>query len=127
MKNLSFYIFLFIAVLTQHCSDKTSVITPNQFKGSDIQRIRAAVRAAEGTTHTVTIPARNANGSNLWLLDSAVLLPGNMTMILENCTLQLSDQCRDNMFRSANVGAGIRHPGWIRNLRPPDPQENVMA
>ena len=91
-------------------------ITPNQFKGSDIERIQAAVNAASGTTNTVTIPGRNNNGTNIWLIDSAILLPGNMTVILDNCTIQLSDQCRDNMFRSNNAGPGIEEPAQLENI-----------
>ena len=91
-------------------------ITPNQFEGSDIQRIQSAIDAAKGTTNKVIIPSRNFNGTNLWLLDSAILLPANMTVLLDNCTLQLSDQCRDNMFRSDNVGIGITNPEWNENI-----------
>ncbi|MCK5465849.1 MAG: hypothetical protein KAI95_22625, partial [Bacteroidales bacterium] len=72
-------------------------ITPNQFEGNDIHRIRSAIEAAKATTGKVVIPPVNSNGTNLWLLDSAILIPGNMTVILDNCTIQLSDQCRDNM------------------------------
>lgn len=91
-------------------------ITPNQFKGSDIERIQAAVNAAAGTTGTITIPGRNSNGTNIWLIDSAILLPGNMTVILDNCTIQLSDRCRDNMFRSNNAGPGIENPVQLGNI-----------
>ena len=91
-------------------------ITPNQFKGNDIQRIRSAIEAAKATTGKVVIPPVNSNGTNLWLLDSAILLPGNMTIILDNCTIQLSDQCRDNMFRSNNVRIGITDPVRIENI-----------
>ena len=91
-------------------------ITPNRYRGSDIRRIRLAIEKASTTTHKILIPARNANGTNIWLLDSAILVPGNMTIILENCTIQLSDQCRDNMFRSENVGTGITDPVRIGNI-----------
>lgn len=96
--------------------ESTGIISPNHFEGGDIQRIQAAVDKAAGTTGKVVIPANNSNGSGIWLLDSAILLPGNMTIILDNCTLQLSDQCRDNMFRSDNVGEGIRNPEWNHNI-----------
>jgi len=89
---------------------------PNQFRGSDIERIRAAVSAAKGTTNKVIIPAENYNNTNLWLIDSAILLPSNMTVILDNCTIQLSDSCRDNMFRSDNTGIGISSPIWNKNI-----------
>jgi hypothetical protein len=91
-------------------------ITPNQFKGSDIQRIRSAINAAKGKSNKVVIPSRNSNGSGFWLIDSAILLPGEMTVILDNCTIQLSDSCRDNMFRSDNVGEGIMNPEWLKDI-----------
>ena len=91
-------------------------VTPNDFKGSDTQRIQAAIDAARTTTHTVTIPQRNANGTNFWMIDEALRLPSEMTVILDNCTLQLSDACRDNMFRSDNVGIGIENPVWNHDI-----------
>ena len=59
------------------------------------------------------IPHYNSNGSYIWKVDKAILLPGNITVLLDNCTIQLSDSCRDNMFRSGNVGEGITSPGWL--------------
>ena len=97
-------------------SKPQSDITPNNFSGSDIARIQAAINAAKGTTNKVVIPKRNSNGTNCWKIDSAVLVPGNMTIILDNCIIQLSDQCRDNMFRSDNVGVGITNPEWNSDI-----------
>ena len=91
-------------------------ITPNSFTGSDIERIRAAIIVAKESTHKIVIPKRNSNGTNIWRIDSAILLPGNMTVILDNCVIQLSDNCRDNMFRSDNVGVGITKPQWNHNI-----------
>lgn len=91
-------------------------ISPNQFKGSDIQRIQAAINAAKGKTNLVVIPAVNSNGSRIWKIDQAILLPSDMTIMLDNCTIQLSDSCRDNMFRSDNVGIGVTSPAWNRNI-----------
>ncbi len=51
-----------------------------------------------------------------WLLDSAVLLPANTTVVLVNCTIKLSDKCRDNFFRSANCGMEIEFPEHIENI-----------
>src|SRR5690606_10631764 len=78
------------------------VPTPNDFTGSDTERIQAAIDAAKGTSGKVIIPADNANGTNLWEIDRAILLPSDMTVILDNCTLRLSDNSRDNLFRSDN-------------------------
>ena len=105
------------SVLFVGCSEQNmESITPNQFMGSDTQRIQAAVDKAAETTGRIVIPAFNSNGSGMWLLDSAILLPSNMTVILDNCTVQLSDRCRDNMFRSDNVGIGINNPDWNYNI-----------
>lgn len=91
-------------------------LTPNAFKGTDSERIQQAIEKAKGTTNMVRIPAINANGTTVWKIDEAILLPANMKIILDNCTLQLSDQCRDNMFRTDNVGAGISDPAWSENI-----------
>lgn len=107
-----FFLYTFAPALGQQAEE----ITPNHFSGTDSERIRQAVRAARGTTNLVRIPRQNANGTNIWKVDEAILLPGDMTIILDNCTIQLSDSCRDNMFRSDNVGAGIENPGWNKNI-----------
>lgn len=92
-------------------------ITPNQFKkGSDSDRIEAAIRQARKTSGVVVIPSLNANGSKIWTIDRAILLPSDITVMLDNCTIQLSDSCRDNMFRSDNVGIGITSPEWNKNI-----------
>lgn len=110
------YVLLSNSCSTQIENNSIVQINPNQFEGADIQRIQSAIDAAKGTTNKIVIPSRNANGTNAWLLDSAILLPGNMTVILDNCTLQLSDKCRDNMFRSNNVCIGITDPVWNKNI-----------
>lgn len=91
-------------------------LTPNNFAGSDIVRIQSAINAAKGTTNKVVIPKQNSNGTNYWKIDSSIVLPSGMTLILDNCTIQLSDQCRDNMFRSDNTGVGITNPKWNHNI-----------
>lgn len=110
------FLFLESCLQSNNKANLNKEITPNLFKGSDTQRIQAAVDAAAGTTGKIIIPAINSNGTNIWVLDSAILLPGNITIILDNCTLQLSNQCRDNMFRSDNVGVGITEPVWNKNI-----------
>ena len=111
-------IFSSVGVLAQDIQLRNyhTDITPNNFTGTDIQRIRAAIASAKGTTNKIVIPKRNSNGTNIWKIDSAILLPADMTVILDNCIIQLSDLCRDNMFRSDNVGIGITHPKWVQNI-----------
>jgi polygalacturonase len=122
MKPIYFLFSLYSFFLCQRTfaqdkyQENLTAITPNDFTGSDIERIRAAINAAKNTTRKIVIPQRNSNGTNLWKIDSAILLPGNMTVILDNCIIQLSDLCRDNMFRSDNVGIGITNPEWNYNI-----------
>ncbi len=65
------------------------------------------------------VPQRQSDAGperTFWLLDRAILLPENITVILQNCTIKLSDRCRDNFFRTANCGMGIEYPQRIRNI-----------
>jgi hypothetical protein len=87
-----------------------SFLSPNDFRGSHVERINQALRAAAGTGRRVVIPRWNRSGEgerDLWLLDSAILVPGDTVLELDNCRLKLSDRCRDNLIRSANCGLGI--------------------
>lgn len=89
------------------CENSCCNPTPNDFSGTDSERIAKAVAKASRTTGIVEIPQRNKRGGDVWLIDYAILLPSNITVILDNSTIKLSDKCRDNFFRSANCGLGI--------------------
>ena len=82
---------------------------PNHFKGTDSERIEQAVAAvkAQGGGTIVISRREDADGRDYWLLDRAILLDSNMTLVIDDCTLKLSDKCRDNFIRSANCGIGI--------------------
>lgn len=87
-------------------------VTPNEFYGTDSQRINQAIATAVQQGSIVRIPRINQHvgpnqPENLWLLDEAILLPSNITVELHDCNIKLSDKCRDNFFRSANCGIGI--------------------
>jgi len=86
----------------------SSIENPNQYDGTDAQRIQQAVDAAAAGNGYAVIPRTNKNNdSHIWLLDEAIRLPSNVTVELNGCHLKLSDRCRDNFFRSANCGIGI--------------------
>lgn len=113
--------FLAFSFIIQEVKAKSGVeisesVNPNSFEGTDTERIVQAIQEANGTSNLVRIPRVNDNGTNIWIIDSALLLPSNITIILDNCTLQLSDISRDNMFRSDNVGEGIENPKWNENI-----------
>ena len=95
--------------------------TPNRFSGTDSERIAQAVLAAKNCGGVVRIDARrphegDASDRTYWLLDEAILLPGDTTLILDNCTMKLSDRCRDNFIRSANAGPGIKKVTPVKNI-----------
>ncbi len=90
------------------CDDGCCNPNPNDFSGTDSERIQKAVNKAASTTGTVEISKINKRrGDNIYLIDSAILLPPNITVIIDNATIKLSDRARDNFFRSANCGFGI--------------------
>ena len=88
---------------------QTMGITPNEFKGTDSERIAQALAVLKKQGGgTLRIPRReDADGRNFWLIDEAILLDADTTLIIENCMIKLSDRCRDNFIRSANCGYGI--------------------
>lgn len=129
MNITKFLLKLFLILTTsygitsiQSCARSTvshhskSEITPNHFKGTDTERIQQAIEIAKQTNKLVRIPRQNNSGSGIWMIDSALLLPSDINIILDNCTLQLSDQSRDNLFRSDNVGQGITNPKRNQNI-----------
>lgn len=116
--GLAFFLFGFQSLaIGSGGSGIPQTVNPNAFEGTDTERILQAIETAKTSTHVVRIPKENANGTSKWMIDSALLLPSNMTLILDNCTLQLSDTSRDNLFRSDNVGEGITDPVWNENIR----------
>ena len=92
--------------------------TVNDFAGkTDNDRIDEAIRNRHGDI--VVIQPRVSDiepERDWWLLDRAILLPENTTILLQNCRIKLSDKCRDNFFRSANCGLGIENPLPIGNI-----------
>ena len=93
-------------------------ITPNEFKGTDSERIAQALAVLKKQGGgTLRIPRReDADGRAFWLIDEAILLDADTTLIIENCMSKLSDRCRDNFIRSANCGYGIEDIKTINNI-----------
>lgn len=95
------------------------MINVNDFAAaSDSETIERALANLQGD-RILVIPPRESSiqpERKSWLLDRAILLPGDTTLILRNCTIKLSDRCRDNFIRSANCGMGISFPERIRNI-----------
>lgn len=69
---------------------------------TDTETIQNAVDYAEKTgIGKITIPRFNERtGEKVWNLDKAVLLPSDMTVILDSCHLRHADDSYDNLFRN---------------------------
>jgi len=95
------------------------MINVNDYPGrTDSETIENALRHRQ-PDGIVLIPPRQSTREperSHWLLDRAILLEEGTTVVLQNCTLKLSDRCRDNFFRSANCGMGIADPQPITNI-----------
>ena len=95
------------------------MVNANDHRGatdSDTLEFAIRSRSADGI---VVIPPRESEiepERKYWLIDRAILLPENTTVVLQNCTIKLSDRCRDNFFRTANCGIGFPDPAPIRNV-----------
>lgn len=95
------------------------MVNANSFCGSTDSEILEKAIQNRQEDGIVLIPPREASldpQRKYWLLDRAILLPENTTVILQNCKLKLSDRCRDNFFRSANCGFGFPDPAPIQNI-----------
>lgn len=95
------------------------MININDFlKTTDSESFENAIKNRD-SDGIVLVPPRASNiepERNYWLIDKAILLPENTTVIMQNSTIKLSDDCRDNFFRTANCGMGIEFPERIKNI-----------
>lgn len=94
--------------------------SPNDFfTGSDTQRIQAAVRHAhESGCNQVVIPRLNRTGGAEWVIDQAIELPSDMTVVLDNCHLRMADGVISQMFRNelAYTPEGREQTGEQHNI-----------
>lgn len=95
------------------------MVNVNEFSmPTDNETIEKAM-ANKDADGIVIIPPRNSDTEpdrHYWLLDRAILLDENTTVILQGATIKLSDKCRDNFFRTSNCGMGIEFPKRIKNV-----------
>ena len=93
------------------------MVFANDFTGRTDSEILNTAIQQRGKDGIVVISPRTVDQTrDYWLLDEAVLLPENTIVVLQNVKLKLSDNCRDNFFRTANCGLGIEDPAPIRNV-----------
>lgn len=84
-----------------------SFITPNDagiMADSDTLSVQNAVNEAHRRGCTAVIPRFNERtGESIWNFDGAVLLPSDVTVVLDNCHIRLADGVMDNVFRNENL------------------------
>lgn len=110
----SFFLIMFCLLSTV----KGQPITPNAFKGgSDSDRIERAIAMALKTgANSVEIPRVNAHRETAeWLIDRAILLPSDFTLVLHDCLIRLSPGTRDNII--TNTGARTSPLSSNKNIK----------
>ena len=72
---------------------------------SDSKSIQNAIDAAEkGPIRTVRIPrVSERTGREEWIIDKSILLPSDVTVILDDCHLVLKKGVYENIFRNKNM------------------------
>ena len=83
---------------------------------SDSEAFARAIASRHSDGTILVTPREAEDGRTFWLIDEAILLPSNTTVILRNTKIKLSDACRDNFFRSANCGLGIEDIAPLFNI-----------
>jgi len=97
---------------------KGEPITPNDFKkGSDSDRIEQAIAAALKTgVNSIEIPRVNRNRDEAeWLIERAIVLPSDFTLVLNDCLVRLSPGTQDNII--TNAGARTNPLSSNKNIR----------
>ncbi|MEJ5961543.1 glycosyl hydrolase family 28 protein [Pedobacter immunditicola] len=118
---LALYLLLhsFTSLIADSSKPNEIYLSPNMYKtGTQSERIQRAINDAKNISGKVVIPKYDAvEKTNIWLIDKAILLPGDFELELNNCKIKLSDKCRDNFIRSANAGLGKVDITPIKNIK----------
>lgn len=91
----------------------------NDYRGLTDSEIIENALAALDTDRTLLIPPRaqeNEPERDWWLIDRAILLDSDTTVVMRNSKIKLSDSARDNFFRSANCGFGFDDNELFTNI-----------
>lgn len=80
-------------------------ISPAMDKVSDSSAIQDAIKKATDTgINCVVIPKKKSpQGFTHWEIDKTILLPSDITIILDGCHLRLKDGVYENIFRNDNL------------------------
>ena len=80
-------------------------IVPAMDASSDSGAIQSAIAqaVAEGVNRVVIPKKKTPQGFRHWEIDRTILLPSNITIILDDCHLRLKDGVYENIFRNENM------------------------
>lgn len=99
------------------------MITPNLVGivgNSDSESIQNAIYEAKRIgENKITIPVKNERtGESVWIIDKTILLPSDMTVVLDGCRLRMADNVYCNMFRNelARTEEGLRSENEQKNI-----------
>lgn len=98
--------------------DKNLVITPNCYKkGSVSDRIESAINdALRLRINSIEIPRVDlVEGKTEWLIERAIVLPSDFTLILKDCLIRLAPGTKDNII--INSGARTQPLSENKNIR----------
>jgi hypothetical protein len=83
------------------------------------EAIAAAIASATGSES----PAMVVLDTQDWLIDRAILLPSNVELVIDGCTLKLADGVFDNIIRLAGITANPAAPNGV--CAAVEPTENI--
>lgn len=99
--------------------DNKNFCEPRDFEGSDSRRIQLAVDEAKRTgKNVVIIPRLTPEGKEFWEIDKTILLPSDITLVLDNCCLRMADGVICQMLRNslAHTPEGTKKENVQRNI-----------
>ena len=82
---------------------------PRFFGETDSETVQNAIDYASerGIGKVVITSVNERAGTDVWIIDRAILLPSHLTVELDGARLCLADGVRDNIFRNENCCSGI--------------------
>ena len=81
------------------------------FQKHGSEHINSLLQAAiQNGSHTATV-------SGYWEIDTAIRLPSNFTLILQDCHLRMADGCFSNMFINEHHGTKIKRSAQNRDRK----------
>lgn len=93
---------------------------PNEFWGTDSEKIQSAVAEAKksGINKVVIPPFNKERGENKWVIEKAIKLPSDISIVVDNAYMVMADGVFENMFINENLRTdeGRKKSGTQKNI-----------